>query len=59
MDTFFVRIGDLLHAALVFVGVSWLGLSLRSFAWVNVVLIGGWMAVAVLLLRRYRRIADS
>jgi ATP:ADP antiporter, AAA family len=59
VDTFFVRIGDLLHAALVFVGTTWLGLSLRSFAWVNVVLIAGWMAVAVLLLRQYRRIAAS
>jgi AAA family ATP:ADP antiporter len=59
VDTFFVRIGDLLHAALVFVGTTWLGLSLRSFAWVNVVLIAVWMAMAVLLLKRYRRITAS
>ena len=56
VDTFFVRIGDLLHAALVFAGTAWLGLGLRSFALINVVLILGWLVVAVLLLRRYRRL---
>ena len=59
VDTFFVRIGDLLHAALVFAGTAWLGFSLRTFALANVVLIAAWMAVAVLLLRRHRQLSET
>ncbi len=56
VDTFFVRIGDRLHAALVCGGTAGLGLNLRAFALGNGGLIIGWIFVAVLLLRRYRRL---
>jgi AAA family ATP:ADP antiporter len=56
IDTFFVRTGDLLQAALVFAGTTWLGLGARGFALANLVLIAAWLAVAVLLLREYGRI---
>jgi AAA family ATP:ADP antiporter len=53
IDTFFVRTGDLLQAVLVFAGTTWLGLGVRGFALVNVVLVAAWLVVAVLLLREY------
>jgi AAA family ATP:ADP antiporter len=56
IDTFFVRTGDLLQAALVFAGTTWLGLGARGFAVANLILIAGWFAVALLLLREYGRI---
>jgi ATP:ADP antiporter, AAA family len=58
-DTFFVRIGDLLSAGLVFVGVNHLQLGVRSFALVNLMLVLGWLALAVLVLREHRRIAQT
>jgi len=53
IDTFFVRTGDLLQAVVVFAGTTWLSLGVRGFAFVNVLLIGAWFAVALLLLRQY------
>jgi ATP:ADP antiporter, AAA family len=46
IDTFFVRSGDLLSAALVFVGTTWLALAPRHFAMVNVALVLVWLAIA-------------
>jgi AAA family ATP:ADP antiporter len=56
IDTFFVRTGDLVQAALVFAGTTWLGLGARGFAAANLVLIAAWLGVAGLLLREYGRI---
>ncbi len=56
IDTFFVRAGDVLQAAVVFAGTTWLGLGARGFAITNLVLIAAWFAVALLLLREYGRI---
>jgi AAA family ATP:ADP antiporter len=56
VDTFFVRIGDLLSAGLVFVGTTWLALDVSGFALTNVVLTVAWLGVAVLLLREHRRV---
>lgn len=39
IDSFFVRTGDVLSAALVFVGTAMIGLSARGFALVNVILV--------------------
>jgi AAA family ATP:ADP antiporter len=55
-DTFFVRMGDLLSAALVLVGTTWFALGIRGFALTNIALIGLWLAVAVVLLRRHREL---
>lgn len=52
-DTFFWRFGDLVPAALVFVGANWLGLGLEQFALVNVGLSFAWFAVAVQLAHRH------
>jgi AAA family ATP:ADP antiporter len=59
LDTFFVRGGDMLAAGLVFVGTSWLGLSVSGFAWLNVTLVALWLVVAVLLVRENRRLATE
>jgi ATP:ADP antiporter, AAA family len=56
VDTFFVRTGDVLSAGIVFAGTTWLGLGLRGFALTNLVVIGGWLAVAGLLLREHRAV---
>jgi AAA family ATP:ADP antiporter len=59
VDTFFVRTGDLLHAALVYVGTHWLALHVSGFALVNVVLTLVWLGVALLILGENRRLAAA
>jgi AAA family ATP:ADP antiporter len=54
VDTFLVRSGDLLSAALVVSGTA-LGLSTRGFAMANVVLVLVWMGVLVFLAREHKR----
>ncbi len=51
IDTFFVRAGDVLSAAVVFVGTGVLHLEPSQFAMVNVVLTVAWLGVALRLLR--------
>lgn len=46
VDTFFVRMGDVASAGLVFVGANRLGWSIRSFAIVNAGLIAIWLLLA-------------
>jgi AAA family ATP:ADP antiporter len=58
-DTFIVRIGDLLSAGLVFAGTAWLGMGTRSFAAANLVLVGLWLLVAILLLRENRALSEQ
>jgi AAA family ATP:ADP antiporter len=55
-DTFVVRAGDVLSAGLVFAGTEWLRLGRLGFAAANLVLVGLWLAVAVMLVREYRRL---
>ena len=57
IDTFFVRSGDLMAAAVVFAGTQWLGLGVTGFAGVNLGVIGVWVVLGVLLLREYRRLS--
>ncbi|MBI2222246.1 MAG: translocase [Acidobacteria bacterium] len=56
LDTFIVRTGDLVAAALIFAATTWLGLELRGFAWVNVGLAGLWILASIPLLRSFRRL---
>jgi AAA family ATP:ADP antiporter len=56
IDTFFVRAGDVLSAALVFAGTTWLAFSTQQFALFNVALVTVWLVLAVLVGRRYRRL---
>jgi len=57
IDTVFWRAGDVLSAALVFVGAELLGLATGSFALVNVGLALVWVVVAFRVGRRYRALA--
>jgi AAA family ATP:ADP antiporter len=54
IDTFFVRGGDVLSAAVVFVGTTVLGIGVTGFAAANVVLTVMWIGVVLLILRRHR-----
>jgi len=56
IDTFFVRAGDVLSAALVFTATTWLAFSTRDFALFNVGLVTLWVALAILIGRRYQRL---
>jgi AAA family ATP:ADP antiporter len=56
-DSFFVRLGDLAAAFVVFAGTTWVSLDASGFAFVNVCLIAVWLALAVALVRRNRRLA--
>jgi AAA family ATP:ADP antiporter len=59
VDTFFVRMGDVLSAAFVFVGTTWLGLKVSGFAAGNILLVGIWIGVAFLILREYKRLKGT
>jgi len=53
IDSFFVRMGDVLSAALVFVGTAVLTLRPRQFAFVNAVIVIAWLLVAWQVGRQY------
>jgi AAA family ATP:ADP antiporter len=55
IDSFFVRAGDVLSAALVYVGVTLLGFGGTGFARVNLVLAAAWVLIAVAIGREYQR----
>lgn len=53
------RFGDLFSAACVFVAVNQLHLNPRQFAAVNTIVIAGWLALAILLGRQYKKVELS
>jgi AAA family ATP:ADP antiporter len=53
IDSFFVRLGDMLQALVVFVGTA-LAFTVGHFALVNLALVGAWLALAVAIARRHR-----
>jgi AAA family ATP:ADP antiporter len=53
IDSFFVRMGDVLSALLVFIGTTVVSLSSRGFALVNAVLVVGWLVLAFHVGRHY------
>jgi ATP:ADP antiporter, AAA family len=55
IDSFFWRAGDVMSAALVFVGVTKLGMGTTGFATVNLVLASIWILLAVAVGREYSR----
>lgn len=59
IDSFFVRLGDLTAALVVFAGTSWLALEARGFAIVNVVFVMLWLALAYVLWRENRRLSAA
>jgi AAA family ATP:ADP antiporter len=58
IDSFFVRAGDLLQAAVVFVGTM-LALGIRGYALVNIVLVVVWIGLAVAIAREYRALVPA
>jgi AAA family ATP:ADP antiporter len=59
IDSFFVRLGDVFAASLVFVGTTWLALGPRGFALANVVLVLVWLGLAIRIGRRYRQLVET
>lgn len=57
IDTFFVRMGDVASAGLVFMGVT-LGFAVRHFAMMNLGFVAVWLVFALLIGRRYRRLVE-
>ena len=55
IDTFFWRFGDLIQAGVVFAGLHWLGWGAQQFAFLNLVLALGWIALAVQIGREFGR----
>ena len=59
IDSFFVRMGDVLSALVVFVGTAWFSLHPRGFAAVNAVLVVAWLTLAWRVGRHYKRLTES
>jgi len=57
VDSFFVRLGDLVSAVVVFVGTTWLALEVRGFALLAVCIVLVWLVVAVVLVKENRRLS--
>jgi len=58
IDSFFVRAGDMLQAAVVFVGTI-LAFGIRGYALVNVVLVVVWIGLAVAIAREHRALVPA
>lgn len=58
IDTFFVRVGDVLAAALVFLG-STLALTVQSFAAVNLVFIAIWLGIVAAIRGEYAKVSRT
>jgi AAA family ATP:ADP antiporter len=56
VDSFFVRLGDLAAAFVVFVGTAWLSLGASGFALVNLGFVALWLVLAVTLVRWNREL---
>ena len=59
IDSFFVRIGDVLSAGLVFVGTTYFAWGASSFAMFNILVVIGWLALAFFVGREYTRLAAT
>ncbi len=59
IDSFFVRAGDVLSAAIVFTGVTWLSFSITGFAIFNMSLVGIWLLLAFLIGRKNRELVNT
>jgi len=59
VDTFFVRVGDVLSAGLVFAGTTWLAFAPKQFAMVNVALVLVWLGIAFMIGRMFKERAKT
>jgi AAA family ATP:ADP antiporter len=55
IETFFVRAGDALQAIVVWVGTTYLALSIERFAVINVVGVLIWILLTILVIREYKK----
>ena len=55
IDTFFVRMGDVLSAVVVFIGTYWL-LNTKGFAAINVALVAVWLLLVAVVGRHYKKL---
>jgi AAA family ATP:ADP antiporter len=56
VDTFFVRMGDVSSALLVYVGTTFFGFGVRGFAVANLALVAGWLLVGLAIVRENARL---
>lgn len=56
IDSFFVRLGDMLQAGIVFVGTSLMSFSVRTFAIVNIVFVLITLAIVMGIYREHKRL---
>jgi ATP:ADP antiporter, AAA family len=59
VDSFFVRLGGLAAAFVVFAGTTWPAFGARGFAAPNLVLVEVWLGVAIVLVRENRRLSAA
>jgi AAA family ATP:ADP antiporter len=59
IDSFFVRMGDVLSALLVFVGTTYLSLHPRGFAAVNALIVVAWLVLAWRVGHYYQRLTEA
>jgi len=59
VDSFFVRLGDLAAAFVVFAGTTWVTLDADGFAVVNLCFVAVWLALAWALVRRNAQLASE
>jgi AAA family ATP:ADP antiporter len=58
VDSFFVRLGDLFAAFVVFAGTAWLALDASGFALVNLGFVAIWLVLAWALVKRNRQLTS-
>jgi AAA family ATP:ADP antiporter len=54
IDTFFVRLGDLIASGIWFIGFCMLGLDISGLAGLMLVFVAGWLVLAVLICREHK-----
>jgi len=59
VDTFFVRMGDVASAGLVFVFSAKLALPVQTFSMINIVLVALWLLIAVGIVRENARLSEE
>ncbi|HYP91017.1 MAG TPA: hypothetical protein VEQ59_22785, partial [Polyangiaceae bacterium] len=59
VDTFFVRMGDVASAGLVFVFSATLALPVQTFSMINIGLVALWLLVAVGIVRENARLSEE
>ena len=57
--TFFHRAGDVLSAALVFLGSTYFAFKVESFALVNVLLVLIWLILGYLIFKEHKRLSTA